>query len=466
MSSVCLKDCQAWRDSGLSMSTTSNDAAKLFDDVLTQYITWTESPDGMENTVVKLLEADSEFMMGQALSIGLELMGTGRPVHLDKDFSNQIDKFERDILKASLTPREKSHCQSVLYFSKGEYKKACETWENILTSHPNDSLAIKLAHDCYFYLGDSLMIRDSVARVLPHWKSSDPLYGYLKGMLAFGLEEMNQYSEAEKSCDEALALNPTDCWATHAKAHCMEMTGRFDQGIEFLSRTEGDWSKGRMLACHNYWHLALYYIEKGDYESALGIYDQQVEGRSISSGAMLDMVDATSLLKRFEMQGVDVGSKRWETTFELCSPHMNDHLTVFNDFHMMMAFIACKESKEDIVDKYMSSLTEYCAKHSSFSRDLFDLLCFELCNGLVAFSEERFDDAVRCWYPIKNDVIKMGGSHAQRDVFDQLLINACIDSSKRETQGLAQEMLNQRKLKRESSPLTDRLIQKLLSKHD
>lgn len=465
-SSVHLKDCQAWRDCGLSLTTASNDAAKLFDDVITQYITWTESPDGMENTVVKLLEADSSFMMGQALSIGLDLMGTGRPVHLDKEFSNQIDQFEQDFAKASITPREKSHCQSILYFSQGEYTKACETWERILTDYPKDSLAIKFAHDGYFYLGNSMMIRDSVARVLPHWKNTDPLYGYLKGMLAFGLEEMNQYTEAEKSCDEALALNPTDCWATHAKAHCMEMTGRYDQGIEFMNRTENDWSKGRMLACHNYWHWALYYIERGDFESALDIYDQQVIERSVSSGAMLDMVDASSLLKRFEMQGVDVGSKRWETVFDLSSSHMNDHLTVFNDFHMMMAYIACKESKEDIVDKYMSSLTEYCSKNSSFSRDLFELLCFELCNGLVAFSEDRFDDAAQCWYPIKNDVIKMGGSHAQRDVFDQLLINTCIDSSKKENRILAQELLTKRKEKKQNSPLTDRLMQKLLSKHE
>ena len=30
------------------------------------------------------------------------------------------------------------------------------------------------------------------------------------------------------------------------------------------------------LGCHNYWHWALYYVEKGDFETALGILDNQV----------------------------------------------------------------------------------------------------------------------------------------------------------------------------------------------
>ena len=30
------------------------------------------------------------------------------------------------------------------------------------------------------------------------------------------------------------------------------------------------------LGCHNYWHWSLYYFEKGDFETALGILDNQV----------------------------------------------------------------------------------------------------------------------------------------------------------------------------------------------
>ena len=54
---------------------------------------------------------------------------------------------------------------------------ATEVWESILVDHPLDMLALKFAHDSYFYLGHSAQIRDSIARVIPHYKTSNPFYG-------------------------------------------------------------------------------------------------------------------------------------------------------------------------------------------------------------------------------------------------------------------------------------------------
>lgn len=54
--------------------------------------------------------------------------------------------------------------------------KACDVWEDILVEHPTDMLALKFSHDGFFYLGEQTQMRDSVARVLPHWKPHMPLY--------------------------------------------------------------------------------------------------------------------------------------------------------------------------------------------------------------------------------------------------------------------------------------------------
>ena len=50
-------------------------------------------------------------------------------------------------------------------------------WEDILVENPTDMFALKMAHDSYFYMGYQELIRDSIARVLPHWKEGMPLYG-------------------------------------------------------------------------------------------------------------------------------------------------------------------------------------------------------------------------------------------------------------------------------------------------
>ncbi|VBB35509.1 unnamed protein product, partial [Acanthocheilonema viteae] len=61
-------------------------------------------------------------------------------------------------------------------------------------------------------------------------------------MYAFGLEECEQYDEAESYARKGLELNRYDAWATHALAHCMEINGRFEEGICFMESTETDWN--------------------------------------------------------------------------------------------------------------------------------------------------------------------------------------------------------------------------------
>ena len=45
--------------------------------------------------------------------------------------------------------------------------------------HPRDLLALKFAHDNYFFLGLGPQMRDSIARVWSKWNKSVPLYGYV-----------------------------------------------------------------------------------------------------------------------------------------------------------------------------------------------------------------------------------------------------------------------------------------------
>jgi tetratricopeptide (TPR) repeat protein len=190
----------------------------------------------------------------------------------------------------------------ILWFDTRQLTGATRKWEEILLENPTDLLALKFAHDTYFYLGCQQQMRDSIARVLPFWKADIPLYSYLYGMHAFGLVETNFHDQAEQNALKALELNPRDCWATHARAHVLEMRGQATEGIKFLCNTVEDWNKGHALACHNHWHWALYLIEKGEKEAALDIYDKEV-GQRCKSGAMLDLVDAASLLYRLQLEG-------------------------------------------------------------------------------------------------------------------------------------------------------------------
>jgi len=97
----------------------------------------------------------------------------------------------------SCQPGETSHrivIDSGVYFRYID--RACDTWEEILYNYPTDAFVARLLQNGYYFLGDNERMRDSIARVLPQWSSSHPLYGYLLGIYSFGLCETRDFEKA------------------------------------------------------------------------------------------------------------------------------------------------------------------------------------------------------------------------------------------------------------------------------
>lgn len=122
--------------------------------------------------------------------------------------SHVVAKKEKSFQKDAAvrgTDWEKAHVKATKQWGYGHFADAAATWEEILQDHPTDLLALKMAHEAYFFMGDCKNKRDSIRRVMPFWRRDMPCYSYLHGMLAFGLEECGQYWEAEK---EAVTVGP------------------------------------------------------------------------------------------------------------------------------------------------------------------------------------------------------------------------------------------------------------------
>ena len=234
--------------------------------------------------------------------------------------------------------RERRHIAAARAWLDGEFELGSRRYGEILEDYPRDSLALQVAHVGDFFLGQSSLLRDRIAQVLPYWDASVPGYGYLLGMHAFGLEECAEYGRAEASGRRALEINARDPWAVHAVAHVMEMQGRHAEGIEWLNSRSEDWSQNNAFAVHNWWHLALYHLDLGDHTRVLELYDSQV--RAQPSPYSLDMVDATAMLWRLDLRGVDIG-ERWQELANSWERTLEDGFYAFNDVHAMMSFRRC-----------------------------------------------------------------------------------------------------------------------------
>ncbi|XP_051875144.1 tetratricopeptide repeat protein 38-like [Pristis pectinata] len=296
-----LRDCKAWQDIGLPLSTTSNEACKMYDALLTQWIRWKNIPSfgGIEGCRSRMRAADPNFVMGHVIINGLDLLGTGHSVLTDRNLDAAVKGMVELSKTQNITEHERLHVEALELFAKGSLPKACNVWEQIILYNPTDMLAIKLLYDSYFYLGYSTQLRDSVARVLPHWTPQIPLYGYLQGMYSFALVETNFYDLAEKTAKEGLGCNPH---LVHSLAHVYEMRADTDGGIKFMKQTEDRWQDCDMISSDNYWHWALYHIEKAEYEAALDIFDTHIAKNCCKSGLLLDIVDICSMLYRLQME--------------------------------------------------------------------------------------------------------------------------------------------------------------------
>ncbi len=250
------RDFDAWKAQGLFFDTTSNEACKLYDAALTQYVGWydLDQLNGLNGTIQKIINADPEFLMGHVVDVGLQLVNCPENYKAYKDKLENLNELKAK-KQAHLTKRELLHVKALNILACGDLPASCQCWEEILVDYPTDLLALRFAHDSYFYLGYSREMRDSVAHVLPLWTPQVPLYGYLYGMLSFGLSQTNYFNEAEKMANKGLDLNEKDAWSTHTLCHINEYRNSVDDAIKLLRRTEPDWSTCNLLAKHNYWHL-------------------------------------------------------------------------------------------------------------------------------------------------------------------------------------------------------------------
>ncbi|HSJ95716.1 MAG TPA: tetratricopeptide repeat protein [Myxococcota bacterium] len=355
---------------------------------------------------------------------------------------------------ARATPREQALGAAARRLAEGDWHGGTAALDRVLVEHPRDILALQVAHLMDFYRGDSLNLRNRVSRVLPQWSPSLPGHAFVLGMHAFGLEECNQYPEAEAAGMRALEAAPDDSWAVHAVTHVMEMQGRIDEGVRFLEARRGDWAgEDNGFAFHNWWHLALFHMDGGDHQAALALYDRVLAG---AHAMAISRVDATALLWRLRLEGVDVG-QRFEP---LADAWEADHdreggFYAFNDFHSALAFAAA--GRRSAIG-WLRDALEAAAWDKGANGEMTRLVGIDACEAAVAFCEGVYTRAVERLLAVRDIAVRFGGSHAQRD----LLTLTLIEAARRAGQpGLAAHFARERLVHKPASRWGRRLIERV-----
>jgi tetratricopeptide (TPR) repeat protein len=325
-------------------------------------------------------------------------------------------------LSAQANARERGLAHATELLVEGRWHDGCLAIDRVLAEHPRDALALQAGHLMDFFRGDALNLRNRVSRVLPNWSASIPGYSYVLGMHAFGLEEMNQYADAEQTALRALSLQPKDGWAVHAAVHVMEMQGRIDEGIAFLQSREDDWAPDNAFAFHNFWHLALFCLDGAHYDRALALYDRHIHPQP--AAYVLSLLDATALLWRLQLESVDVAD-RFDRVADDWEARLDEEpgFYAFNDAHAAMAFAST--GRDAALARLLQRMRD-AASGSDTNAAMTREVGLPLAQGVAAFARGRYGEAVAAIEPMRDRAHRFGGSHAQRDLITLTLIEAAL----------------------------------------
>jgi hypothetical protein len=381
-------------------------------------------------TVDRALATSPGFVMAHLLKAYLHLVGT-EPAGI---------AVARECVATARTlpadARERAHVVAAEHLAAGRWYAAGRALEDIAIDEPRDALALQVGHQIDFFTGEARMLRDRIARALPAWSDGMPGYHAMLGMHAFGLEETADYPAAERHGRKAVDLEPRDGWAWHAVTHVMEMQGRQRDGIAWMRATPDAWARDSFLAVHNWWHVALFHLDLGEIDAVLALYDGPIFGAR--STVILEMIDASAMLWRLHLRGVDLGD-RWAAVADNWEAFADAGNYAFNDVHAVMAFVGA--GRGNSIDRVLAAQEEALAgpgDNATFVREVGR----PVTAAIVAFGRGDYDETLRLLRPVRNRAGRFGGSHAQRDILDLTMIEAALRAGRMPlARALAQERI-------------------------
>jgi tetratricopeptide (TPR) repeat protein len=340
-----------------------------------------------------------------------------------------------DLLPLEARRGDRAFVEAASAAAHGAWWAAIDQLEIALADDATDTLAIKLGHSFRFMMGDKPGLLRSIDRAVRRLPTDHADYGFLLGCQAFALEENGQFAAAEQTGRRAVAMEPRDAWGLHAVSHVHEMTGRIEDGIRWIESSAQHFGHCNNFGGHLFWHLALFKLEKGAIGDVLALYDQKI--RAEKTDDFRDIANAASLLSRLSHEGHDVGT-RWEELADKAEARLDDRSLVFADLHYLLALLGA--GREDAAARLAMSLATQAPGHSSQSL-VAARAGAQIARGLMDFQAGRMDAALANLLPVRSRLGMIGGSDAQRDVFEQVLVESALRSG----QGrLARALLDRR----------------------
>jgi tetratricopeptide (TPR) repeat protein len=350
-------------------------------------------------------------------------------------------------LAASADPRERQHVEIMAAVIEGKPKVAVSGAEAHLEQYPRDALVLSMllgAFGLYAFSGR----RDHDAAKLAVCERAATHYGedwWFLSYLGWSHTEAGNLTTGRALSERAMGLRAANANAAHGLSHAMFEQGDMAAGRQFLSAWLPAHDCKSFLHGHLWWHISLTALDEGDLDTALAIYEQQIKPTDRPYPPLNIFTDGASLLWRLALAGKSGLEPHWRDVAAYGDRYFPQAGAHFADVHHALSAVA---TGGEALETRLAQLEARAAD----GRLAPGRAAIDICRGMRAFAGGDYDAAIRLLEPAMAELVRIGGSHAQRELWEDTLIVAYLRGGHREkAAGLISTRLERRPSARDAA---------------
>ena len=418
---------------GLPISTTSSVAAARFQDGMDALLSY---GPGADDAFAAALAADEALAVAHA---GRALVAV---MQGDAMAARDAAGKARDTV-AGATRRERQHVAALSALVAGDSVGGLALVDAHVAEFPRDALLVNQAGSAIGFAGAP----DRERRRMAFLERLAPAYGddwWFQSALAFTYHEVDRFDESRRLSERSLEQYPGNANASHNLAHISFETLDTDGGAKFLEQWLLGYDRRASFHCHLAWHLAMFELHRGRYAAALEVFERDILG---AVNPRLAMIDGAALLWRFRLDEAPHPPSHWRSLADLAA-RVSRPGFIFGEIHAALAYAACGDATA--LTKLIDGLRQLDAAGHAIAGPV----ALPLVYGIEAFVAGDHATALRHLEPVTTDFHRVGGSHAQWELFEETMVTCYLALERYDDA----TRLVRRRLSRRASPRDQRWL--------
>lgn len=396
---------------GLPLSTTSTEATEAYVDAIDRLLSINP---GATDGFARAVAADEGFALGHA---GLALTCT-----IQRKPAQAQAAIERArALTGGLARRERQHIAAIAAMVAGNPPEARRLMREHLVEFPRDALLL-FALIALVRRSGSLTWPEEALALLGGLAADYGDDWWFLGANSFAHHELRLFEPSRRLGERSLELYPRNALPTHSLAHVYYETNDHATGLGFLNGWITNYQQEAELHGHLSWHLALFNLAIGQNERAIAIYERSIRPEVADGPNRLP--DAASLLWRWLIYGLQVPGGQWAMPWgpvrDLANALTANPGMAFYDVHAALAYAGSGDA--DAMGRLIDGLRLLASNGNTVAGEV----VVPLALGIDAFAQGDYGRTIALVEPIADRIVQIGGSHAQREVFEDTLLQAYL----------------------------------------